>query len=327
MADGAHDPVAQEPRALPVASCLREPDEALVAFANRLHHLVAASPKLRLVRGCHHRPEADGTSVFADSSGLLWEPVAPLTRAADDLDEQMAVLALYEGGLAALEHALGLRFSPDAIVNSWDPSTQWIEVGYGDQISAFGFLPGLCSAATLTDQTEPLKPARTPFAAALLLGGPAVLLDEVEALLPGALICLPDGPVKATLETGFDARCLPGLWDPWSGKLDGARPTGAEAMAETNPSEPQTSLKVPLTVCLPSLAVPASDIEALAEGGTISLSPLADGLEARLLVAGRPIAHGEIVRLGDNFAFLVDRMVLEPPPEAPVPAETETGDA
>lgn len=67
-------------------------------------------------------------------------------------------------------------------------------------------------------------------------------------------------------------------------------------------------LTVPVTVRLPAVAVPAAELTTLAEGGTIRLMPLAEGLEVELLVAGRPIATGELVRLGNDFAVLVERI-------------------
>ncbi len=68
------------------------------------------------------------------------------------------------------------------------------------------------------------------------------------------------------------------------------------------------SLTVPVTVRLPAIGVAAAELATLAEGGTVRLMPLAEGLEVELLVAGRPIATGELVRLGDDFAVLVERI-------------------
>lgn len=91
-------------------------------------------------------------------------------------------------------------------------------------------------------------------------------------------------------------------------------------MSEPKRDGTASGLKVPLTIRLPEISVPVAEIEALAQGGTVTLTPLEEGLAADLLVSGQVIATGEIVRLGDSFAFLVDAMSApprEPAEEAP----------
>lgn len=302
----------------PAADALKVVDEAAAEFTNRLHTLLAAFPELVLRRGAHAREVTigEGAPVFADPSGLYWQPLGELAGSAPDLDAHMALLARYEPSLAALERALGISFAPEAIAAQCHPATRWIELVEGGRAFAFGFAPPLQEAERLAGGAAQVRLAAVPIGVTLGFRAALLPLGEVEALAAGDLLCLPAGPMRAELVAGSPDRAIECTWNQGDGLLAlGFAPAGSERtrMNDSDDDQGAARFKVPLTVRLPEIAVPAAEIEALAEGGTIRLAPLAEGLEVDLLVAGQPVASGEIVRLGEDFAVLIDRVVRRSP--------------
>lgn len=66
-------------------------------------------------------------------------------------------------------------------------------------------------------------------------------------------------------------------------------------------------LSVPVTLRLPDTVVTASELDKLADGGTLELGPVVEGLTVSLSVGGRSIGDGELIRLGDRFAILLEK--------------------
>lgn len=79
-------------------------------------------------------------------------------------------------------------------------------------------------------------------------------------------------------------------------------------------SDQTRQLSVPVTIHLADIAVTQADLERMAQSGTFDLGAVSEGLSARLSVGGRSIGSGEIVRLGDRFAVLLDQS--DPPAHA-----------
>ncbi len=308
--DPATEQMAAQGDAAPVADHLRAIDPSHAQFANRLHRLIACAPGLHLLRGWHQRAKV--ANVFADPTGLLWRPLGGGGEAGEDLDGQVALLVEHEAALSAFERLSGMSFNPNAVINSDDCAVRWIEVGFGQQRSLFGFMPAAIDAATLSAQDEEPPLSRTPHTAVVCVRACHAPLGDVEALAAGALVLL--SPTLRTSITLVDAgREFEGSLDPGSGAFVPTRKEGADCMNDAKPNPAPGALMVALTIRLPEFAVPAAEVEALAEGGSITFMPLSEGLAAELLVAGQRIAAGEIVRLGDCFAFLVDTMCVAPP--------------
>lgn len=291
----------------PVAGALPCLDEARARFANALHALIAAAPALELQRGCHARPP--GALALADPAGLLWQ--VPQAADGSDLDSQIALLAAYEPLLLAVEEAVGLPFRPARSVSEWPEDTLWIAVRRDALAGLFGFAPPLQSTAALGARQLALTPA-LPMAVRLSFRAASLPLDAVETLEAGDLLCLPAGPLAVELAgAGLAPLGTEWRWRPADGSLFQAgrnEQTEGRAMDSSEVAGSVPTLTVPVTVRLPAAAVDPGELAALAEGGTIRLMPLAEGLEVELLVAGRPIATGELVRLGDDFAVLVDQV-------------------
>lgn len=312
----------------PAAAGLRVVEEADAKFANRLHALVAAAPTMILRRGLHQRDaEGGGGPIFADPRGFCWQPLDVQSGDAADLDGQMAVLARHEPMLAAIEQAIGVTFSPETVEADWQEGTRWIELAVEDQICAFGFatewqdasrLPLASGDATIT--------ASVPLRAALAVRAALLPLGQAETLGAGDLLCLPAGAVSAMLTMAQDPNghhAIECTFTLREGLLAPGHNPERTRMSLSTEEGGAERFKVPLTVRLPELAIAADEIAALAEGGTIRLRPLVEGLEVDLLVAGQPVASGEIVRLGEDFAVLIDRVVGRqggtPPSASPMP--------
>ena len=79
-----------------------------------------------------------------------------------------------------------------------------------------------------------------------------------------------------------------------------------------------SGLTVPVAVHLADIAVSQADLAGMAETGTLDIGAVSEGLRVALSIGGRPIGHGEIVRVGDRFAVLLEQTT--PAAEPPEPA-------
>ncbi|MGB7417961.1 MAG: FliM/FliN family flagellar motor switch protein [Erythrobacter sp.] len=327
----------------PAVDSLLAIDPELAASTNRLHRLIAAEPSLDLVRGCHERGAAKDEQVpaFEVEEGVYWCPLDAPCHDLADLDGQVAYLSAMEESFLAVERALRLRLAPARIVDEWDAHTRWIELRHAAGRFALGLGADRLSLPSSFDKAQDPAAMRVPIAARLSFRAALLPIPDLERLSPGALLRLPAGPAPATLHTALHREVLAASWTARCSTLTPRDPEGASVMAENSGTMSTTSLRVPVTVRLPETAIPAGEIETLAEGGTIALAPIAEGLEAELLVSGQIFAKGEIVRLGEDFAFLVDTMntrsaqlqfedneePLQPEAQAPapVPASPDPG--
>jgi flagellar motor switch/type III secretory pathway protein FliN len=303
--------------AQPVADFLPVLDAGQADFANAVHALIAGAPSLELVRGCHAVPA--GALALADPAGLFWQ--VPATADAGDLDGQVALLTAGEPLLQALEQALGVAFRPAETVTEWPVDTLWIGVRHDGGEALFGFAPAMQSAARLAPAHRSVIHDTTPRSVRLAFRAASLPLTALEGVGAGDLLCLPAGPLVVNLAgappppIGSQWR-----WDPADGTLQSAghiENAEGPAMDSSENAGLAPMLSVPVTVRLPAVAVPAAELATLAEGGTVRLMPLAEGLEVELLVAGRPIATGELVRLGDDFAVLVEQIAGRPAASQP----------
>ena len=162
----------------------------------------------------------------------------------------------------------------------------------------------------------PIPPIRNPDArlpVALAVAGPRLGVDEAATIGMGDLLLLPDGRWPALLRSpGRDERA--GHYDPDTGDwIQGD--TMADADTTTG------GFTVATTLSLPPVTATVGQLEALHPGATIAIGPVTAGLTAELRVAGRMVAQGEIVRLGEQYALLVTD--LPPAPAAPPPVDVQ----
>ena len=161
--------------------------------------------------------------------------------------------------------------------------------------------------ALIAPLDEPLTRAATvPLAAPISAIAARLALAEAEALGGGDLIILNAGawPVACDLP-GFAS--MQPVFDPRGGMLSPAAFGIGAAPLENgmNDNSRSREITVPITVSLPDLLLSPDQIERLADGGTVALGPVAEGMAVTLSVGGRRLAHGELVTLGDRFAVLI----------------------
>ncbi|WP_379553634.1 hypothetical protein [Qipengyuania sp. DGS5-3] len=214
--------------------------------------------------------------------------------------ELMHALSAHEALLSEVEAATGLaaEFSDHG-----GPPMSWAVA----QLSKAEKLLGEVAFLAAPPMTR--KPsAPTPFAPTFVAA--RLSMSDAERLTDGDMVVLEQGPWALMAEPGsFQPTSL--ALDPLTGRL-------APPFADTTPAPPQQEpapmnspddmepLSVPVALHLPDILVSPVELARLADGGTLELGPIAEGLQVALAVGGRTVGHGEVVRLGDRFAVLMD---------------------
>ncbi len=131
-------------------------------------------------------------------------------------------------------------------------------------------------------------------------------LLEAQKLAAGDMLVLERGP-WLLIDCPAAISRQPLALDPTTGRLGN---TLDQPM--TNPSadaatiDETGALTVPVAVQLADVAVTQDELSAMIERGAFDLGQISEGLTVTLAVGGRRIGGGEIVRLGDRFAVLLD---------------------
>lgn len=305
LIDTAEPPAAFAAEIEPLA--LRRVDAEFYARAVALAAALSAAEGLRATVRTEHPAEGCWLSGAAtllavermDGTAVLVTPERPAALAA--LIDRLDVV------LDRVEAALGVVVEFDATVmvpadGSVAVSVEWD----GGRIA----LVPLAAA-------PPILPVRNPDArlpVALAVAGPRLGVDEAATIGLGDLLLLPAGRWPAKLRSpGREERV--GHYGPDMGDwIQGD--TMADADTTTG------GFTVATTLSLPPVTATVAELEALRPGATIAIGPVTAGLMAELRVAGRMVAQGEIVRLGEQYALLVTD--LPPAPAAaPPPGEED----
>lgn len=296
--------------------------------------------------------------VFSDDGGRYFQPLVaadgPINVHEEDIDGLIAVLDQFEPLLQIFEQRSGHALEPASVANQWPADTIWIELacaGAWTGAARFGFAPPLQQIENLPQPSVIKELQQSPVAVELVLRGPSLALSDADNLESGDILLLDAGLLAAKLIADPDysgkAQTSEGLWDTLSGhfRLSGSTRPGAPL----NPNPPEKdeqgtpsmsddvapnptsqnseattkSFQVPIHICLRNIAVPADTLASLTEGATLDLMPLREGLQVDLHVAGQTIGGGEIVKLGDNFAVLMDHVAGTKPQPDPAAAEDE----
>lgn len=137
------------------------------------------------------------------------------------------------------------------------------------------------------------------------LAGPRLQVADASTLAKGDMLLI--GAVLPALLLQEGAPPQNGRFDLGQGTFvitaQGANMADIEA---SESGEGIADFAVPLTIRLAECMTSATTLAALRPGTTLPLGPLTDGVPVTLLVADRPLAHGELVQLGDRFAVLIE---------------------
>lgn len=236
---------------------------------------------------------ADGTCYRPGGAALHPERIA----------EAAAALDAAEPLLVALEQVLGVQLEPDDLGTASDDPA--LHLGLRREgLAAALLLP--CAhpeRANWIADAEALTPpaSRLPLLVRLLLLGPRLGIAEAGNLAPGDLVLIGARP-PATLEAPHFRQA--GQVDLSTGSFT-PHPDGAP-MESSDAAPSPRDFAVPLTVRLPERLTSAAALADLRPGVALPLGPIAEGMAVELLVAGSPIARGELVQLGDRFAVLIE---------------------
>jgi flagellar motor switch/type III secretory pathway protein FliN len=239
--------------------------------------------------------------------------------------DAVALLDRAEPVLERLEQALELMLEPgaldeeriiDAVIVSFsDAGTSGLIAVPIDHAARAGW----------EERARSLDPvaAALPVVVRLLVEGPRLPVAEAGDLMPGDLVLLVARP-GATLEADTGT-ALAGQCDLLSGSFT-PHPQGGPMAADT-PAAPR-DFAVPLTLRLPDRMTSAASLAGLRPGMALPLGPITEGMPVELLVAGRPLARGELVQLGDRFAVLIEeRAAIDDVVADPVEVDPEAAEA
>lgn len=253
----------------------------------------------------------------------LWDGTATILHA-ERIADIAALLTGADALLSALERRIGTAIEPDQLQDEAPTDAHIIALDFYDK-------DGLRHQLTLAfpPAFEPpidagqsdLNMTRATVATTLEAVVASLDIDDASAIGAGDLLILRGGNWGATLGTAFGA--VSGRLDPFNnffsvGNGDPAQEQSGMSDEETGGDGGFGALKVPVSIKLPDQGLTIEELGKLRAGLAVPVGPIAAGLEVQLTVAGRTIAIGELVRLGDQFAVHIDRI-----PQDTLPPQTE----
>lgn len=168
-------------------------------------------------------------------------------------------------------------------------------------------------------EVAPPAPVAAPVVFRAAFVAARLALAEVQRLGAGDLLLLARGSWPLV-----DDETLPGPGHPPLG-LDPE--TGVVGPVLDRPFEgappPMSSsalpegLTVPVTLHLADMLLTEAELERMTRTGTLELGGVSEGLGVTLAVGGRSIGRGEIVRIGDRFAVLLEGVGAAEPASLP----------
>jgi flagellar motor switch/type III secretory pathway protein FliN len=265
---------------------------------------------------------ADGPSLRIDAIGGDLVPVHP-----DRVDALVEALDRLEPLLDLLEARTGWVIEP-ASTGSAPPLDALVitvkATRAGEPAARFALAVSPGRAAAL-DRATPMggdRLARVPLPCRLRLAAVQLSVEDAGALGPGDLVLLAPVPWPATLSAG-PAGDFAAALDSGTGALTLRTTDRNTALSDGDASglEQLRAFRVPVEITLPGVSATLEELAALREGGTLALGALTAGVAVELSVGGRALATGELVRLGDRYAVLIERAAEAPPTPQSIPAE------
>lgn len=237
----------------------------------------------------------------------------------DRLGDTVALLDAVDPALIAIEQALELSLEPQTLDAGHPADAVIVQAADDDSVVLIAVPVAHAGREKWFARARSIAPsdAHMPIVVQCQVEGPRVAIAEAGELTAGDLILI-GARVAAHLHAS-DGSTVAGQIEFASG-LFAPHSQGGQ-MADTD-APPARDFAVPLTIRLPDRMTSAASLAALRPGTTLPLGPLTDGMAVDLLVAGRLLAKGELVQMGDRFGVLVEeRATLEDVP----PANAEQG--
>ena len=260
------------------------------------HH----AARLLAVKGFQTRvlPTAEDETEWYVGSALAFRP-APNARAAIGAagEELVAALAKNDALLSEIEGATGLaaEFKDHGPLPSNSVKIVLTKAG-----SAVGEIAALA-----------LPPREVPKHAyqslPLIFAAARLSIEEAHQLANGDMLLLSNGAWPLLDEMGRVVKA--GMaFDPVLGAISNV-PTlqdmNLESATMADPAD-GNQMSVPVAVQLTDTVLTEAELARLAQDGSVDLGAVSDGLHASVSVGGRTIGRGQIVRIGDRFAVLLE---------------------
>jgi Type III flagellar switch regulator (C-ring) FliN C-term len=274
-------------------------------------------PALRVDASAHHSNSAAVGPWFTTTGRISFRiEIArglPAVVDASRIDAVVDTLEAVDPLLDALEARMGIALEPTGISDDAAGTSLFVTVSCRAGAAAVHRLtlavpPAVLNLALLHDvragtvchdRDLPVQ-FSISFVAADLPVEDAADLDVGDLLLISA-------PARAQLQSppGAASDIVAGLFDVRSGRFTVALHEG-EFMAG---NAQRGGFAVPVMIALPARTTSAETLAGLKPGVTFPLGPMTDGLQVDISVGGRPIARGELVQVGDQFAVLIEQRV------------------
>lgn len=224
--------------------------------------------------------------------------------------------------LSALELKLGIGLEPDTISDNSPDGARLIELDfYSGSVLLHRIWLGFPSSFVLPADptTESINATHVAVAVTLQSQVASLDVDDASAIDVGDLLILRAGRWPTKLETPFGAV---------DGQLDAQANQFSIANGETMQGQSMTSddnagegggfgaLHVPVSIRLPDQSMTIEELGKLRAGLAVPVGQVTAGVQVELLVAGRLIAKGELVRLGEQFAVHIDALPQQDMPPA-----------
>ncbi len=309
---------------------LRKLDPARVQLTDALLKLLSGEMEIAVTG------EVPAIRAFVTDDGLAFAILSATGRCmlADDdsVDHACDVLDAADPVLRHVETRLGIAIEPTAICAAAQTAFNSdnaviIRIGHEDLALLLAIDPDDEQRARWIAAADAASPdtAAVPVAVNVEFEAAKLSLADAAGIAGGDMLLLP----RSAKAVWHD----PARNSPGHAIVDLAemilRPGGAyydeeeSGMNDELGQGANPGFQVPVTVRLPTQYVAATTLAALHAGSSLQLGPLVQGLAVELLVGGRPIATGEIVEVGENFAILIDER-MAPPVAAAVTASNET---
>ncbi len=249
--------------------------------------------------------EPDGHWFAAEAVSFRLERAGheAITLTPERIEDAAAALDMFEPALRAIEAALGISLEPAALGPLDNGATLRLGLAHDGHRLALAWRSGIEGSIsedwTARARALPLHGADIPCPYTVTLAGPRLTIGEASDLEGGDLVLL--GTLVA-------ARLVPLDGPPIAGRLLLAE--GRFTAEEEGRSMPEAAatadFAVPLQICLPERMTSAATLAALVPGATLPIGPVTDGMPVELIVGGRRLARGELVKIGDGFAVLIE---------------------
>lgn len=215
----------------------------------------------------------------------LWHPER-VVQIADDLDVAQELLDRIEG-------VSGWRFEPADLITAEHSQIVRIEA---PAIALELALDKVTAAPATLSATAAATPRRgdRPRPTTLSVIGPSFPVEVAAALEPGDLLLLPS---PAQVRVAGDAFML----DLTTGALS--------ATSWSMEPDARTAFEVRLEITLAPVAIVPDALAAIPSGQPLQLGPLPRGMPVEVAIAGRAVAAGVLVRLGDAVAVRLETLI------------------